>query len=458
MVLLALTISGYEQAKPILLPTIMGAWPALWRWMNFFYANRFSNFQGHDNMLSAAEFLLISVIDPELRLDHPIFATDGLLGFATVMWAYQLDRPRNDGDLISVVTTLERLTHTLSILLRSPLTNVQQFIRALGPDPAKAAKALFKPMFLAMYSGETWTRCYKMVVALHTIIHDRVPEFYQSLSTKRVVYDICYSLTYFTSLPIPESGPLPHVTECIEASLAFLSIYVVDTVISYPWVVYALNHRILPSLLRIAVHYDADLMERPLRLLLREIQLYSVYRPVYKALAQALASRTVVSLMGQITPTTDFFVRWNQFATSYNVQKHIRAEFEASVENSMVCSRQQGVLVSPRTTAYFSYLVNDSMASNRAFIIRERDRLLSTLPTLSPLVYYVNYSETMPPHFCVKPLSNFDASIFEPLPEVYPAVIPCIGVREGDHVLQVAFFSKEFGDAFGWFRGQELVS
>ncbi|KAG6916641.1 hypothetical protein DXG01_006062 [Tephrocybe rancida] len=488
---------------------ILTFWPNVFSWMVYLYN---FNYQVRGELCARVhmprdrldiviniEHLFIHLSPPDFPENPELFATKGVLEFSVNIWIKQAGRPTGDFGLVEDVEAQARV---LVALLRSPISDVSMLSMVTGETKVHVALMLFFPVRMVLTGGLPWLGSISEALSVMTALWSRVPELYTFLPSERIMRDLCHALAFTVSLPAPphrsqNRSTIENTLICIFGTMLA---YSHDIAGDYSWIFELINNDLIPSMLRCSPYRENERVTTGIKSLLQEIELHAVHRPFLKRLERVLLTTVVRDLVDNLPPTHgehwglphllrvvhasvklyyDFNekyvpqcgdsedMRWmqkRQLLLQGMPEERLGEVPSRTMQttSTSMCARSakssgaRDPLASPKTTAFFKYVVAKEFSSSHASIIKNRDGVLSILSTKQPLVFQMAYDKTFPPQASIQPLTRIDRRNLPPLPERHPLIIPCISVRYGK-VNTITFLAdmEISGTLYGWFNGKD---
>ncbi|KAG6907577.1 hypothetical protein DXG01_008373 [Tephrocybe rancida] len=470
-------------------------WPNMWPWMDFLY--RHLILDGHhefditlQRLLVEIEAILAFLLDD--TPSHMVVTTPGVLSLVVKMYLWQGDSQNyNRKEIAQLVPP----SAAFISLLRSPLTDFNEVIEVVGYNRRSAAGILCNAFQVgAVYGGEEkmWTTPFSDLLKVHLALATRSLYFYRWLSPEIVMTIASNSLDHFTSLShTREQARYANTHESIEALLAFFVHYATHVATGHSWVIFALRSKLIPSLIRAIIYFEqVPAITADAETLIELLQTYTLHPPVL----DRLQNETKESLVdAQAVTHTGFRVRWFRLTDVIEHIKTIRTNFNASgcylplcefdkcavqkgswrgkrcsgckiaIYCSPECQRRdwglhrnacrdnrpsRDTLESPRSLAFFQFVVEQDMTSAQEAIAALRDKYLSAYPTQSPLSLVMDYSLNIPQSPIIQAADGSDLDSF-PSSRV-PLLLPYIRIRDGRQLRDFIVQTDVSGDLFGW--------
>ncbi|KAG6835929.1 hypothetical protein H0H93_013264 [Arthromyces matolae] len=169
--------------------------------------------------------------------------------------------------------------------------------------------------------------------------------------------------------------------------------------------------------------------------------LYSLYRPVLRTLRLVLKSL--------VRDPTDV-ISSSAFATAW--QALLKAnEYSQAAYTELTPPSDRDYLSSPRNKKFLEYLVDREMITHSNLITTRRDELLSDPGVKLPLVFFVDFSQVIPPNIKVYEDVDFIDRWFDSHSNKrIPLIAPFIELRSGFQMRPISISNERSGSMFGW--------
>ncbi|KAG6908620.1 hypothetical protein DXG01_003945 [Tephrocybe rancida] len=473
------------------------AWKNVWKWMPSIYAMlRIIECRTARAPLSALLGILVVLLGNS-TVAPALIATEGVLGLAMQMYI-DLGTSSLDNDQ-DIQERAHHISNALFLILKSPLCGAHEVAETVGFSPRRAARALLRPIHLSVHGGAAWRSVFSVLLNVHMELVNRCPAFYQSLPAQSVISHLCVAMSrftsdYFDSLTMPVSGSLyvDSSPSNIMPILVFWNYYSSDAAHGHAWIIHALRYGLVSLLLKISgIQTLKPAMKSGLIKLIDDLRAYSIHRPVVRRLQQEVA-------LMQGIPTADKKIvgAWRLLREAVNYANITHTEFDALKRYTFRCqykkceedrlgnlasettgaatarsagpiatvsdnacpvpllshinhALERDFLVSPRTPAFFEFLVEREMSSHQAFIQSKRDTLLATRLTPPPYLVVFDYSLGAPPD--VNVTYEYDNGTYRNLGlRRVPVLVPQIHVTYGAETERFVVSTDISGQLFGW--------
>ncbi|KAG6918831.1 hypothetical protein DXG01_011236 [Tephrocybe rancida] len=452
------------------LPEIMICWPAIWKWMVYLYqqhtvargvgrnAGRNEQYLGSAlDIPSTVERAFAFMIPPYDNSNPIISSTPGALELSLKMWFRQADRPSDDVALVWGITGLSQAVTFLFTGLKDD--RVREIMTFMGPNQTNLGKRLHDPLRAVVYRDIYLMNAYPKLMFAYSALVIQVPTLLQD---PRQVEEILSCIHHAYSHVPPSPLNVPHdqrknVHMIIASSCGFLWNISHDVAQNAAWVLQFLQARLLECLVRTAPYHDNGMVHVSVAVALQELRLYMLYRPIVKCFYQTMTSDAFVMLVAGMSQHQKFWSIWSYFEQKVRDAWTTQLEFKSSGLYKRKCG---DYLTSPKTIAYFTYVVDKELKSSRKAIVTDRDRLLADI-TRQPLILIYDYTrecKIVPPKYTMGRLQDIYPGLTPKLPPTHPVIIPLVRLQCGkifEHVPLPA--SKTSGELFGWYRRDSII-
>ncbi|KAG6917321.1 hypothetical protein DXG01_002979 [Tephrocybe rancida] len=484
------------------LPVLIAAWPRLWKWMEFLYQSAELVESTLGSVSANTLTLAIGGVFVHI-IHHPpttstVAATAGTLRLAVNMFIQLGVRPPTDP--VEITTRQRNAAVSLMDVLVSPESDFGELVAALGPNKRHAARALFRPIAVATRVGGPWARYTSLLIAVHFNIVSRNPAYYASLPTKIIIRNICGALAYFVTTYLPPSTVSGYNAnhDCTTYLVSLLARYATDAAIGHAWLIYAIRHNAVGLLLKSARYIGVPGIEPPngppiiartVRSLLDIFRLYVLHRPVMQRFSGDPVIRSKFS-----TRDADVQWSWDSLSLAVGSQEALHVEFDshgsilrcsytecdaewehvtqrcAACKVAFYCSStcqkidwpdhkercrtfdpNRRYMESPRTIAFFHFVMKQALMADKREARKRRDELLNNPSTPPPYIFLADCSDHYPPKIKIDTVTNLKLDVSEHDMERIPLLLPVGLVVYGAGAPKTVVSAMQVsGNLFGW--------
>ncbi|KAG6918832.1 hypothetical protein DXG01_011237 [Tephrocybe rancida] len=488
--------SALKSTQQTVLPEVMISWPAIWKWMIYLYqqhnatrevgpnAGRHGQYGGLSfDILPVIERAFALMVPPYMDPNPVIMSTPGALELSLKMWIRQADRPTHDPSLI---LDIESTSHAVGILFKLHLKadRVQEIVAFMGPEQSNLGKRLLDPLRAVIYRDPYLMDIYPKLIITYTVLVAQVPALLQD---PRQIEETLSCIHHVLSrVPLSPLGMSHDKRETVNGSIygscGLLYNISHDVAQNAVWVLQFLQARLLECLVRTAPYHDNGMVHASVVVVLQQLRLYMLYRPIVKCFYQTMTSDAFVVLLAGMSQHQKFWSIWSYFEEIVRDAWTTQLEFKSSGLYKRKCGSAEvqyipttwpstkaltnarnlvDYLTLPKTIAYFTYVVDKELKSSRKAIVTDRDRLLADI-TRQPLILIYDYArecKIVPPKYTIGLLQDIYPGLTPKLPPTHPVIIPLVRLQCGkrfEHVPLTA--SKTAGELFGWYVRGPIVS
>ncbi|KAG6916158.1 hypothetical protein DXG01_008172 [Tephrocybe rancida] len=466
-------------------------WPQFWRWTEFLGQEVI--FDKRDNLVSreenmrlcvAVEGVLVCLLQ-DSAISSTVEAQPGTLALATRLYIRMGKLPPEASSIPNVRNNFSSLIFT--IILRSSSSDFDEFLAVVGFNRHSAARALLRPMYLAIHNKPIVTQNPFVVIDVHTELIKRKSEYYQSLPSKGVMAHACDGLAFFItngpSLPFLRAPFKLH--DHIESLLRLLSTYFDYGGCTHSWMIYALQGDVVSLALKCVAHIpSSSTIATHISRILDKLQVYSIHRPILRRLSKhpEVLQRRFASSNKAVQSSWDNLLRgidhaqavFAEFDQAYpalemgcqtrfdavvgvkapstariNVKRTIGNAIDMPVDRiaPLLFSEREFLDVN-RNLQFFEFLIERELNYRQELALKLRDEYIrSSAPP--PYYFLVDYAEHNPPRVKIqKTCEKIDMSVVK-VPRM-PVVLPCISVQYGAAIRPFIIAMERSGRLFGW--------
>ncbi|RDB15459.1 hypothetical protein Hypma_004214 [Hypsizygus marmoreus] len=422
-----------DSEDSLMLSKTRAAWPQLWRWMEYLYYYAGDGLDKSFNAASRPPHHKVAIMDaiqsiisillqfPSTSVSEAIRTTPGILVMLFEMWVRQTYKARDD----KLVNAVHSLSIDIQQCFASPATDISQLADLLVEGGPSLASEVLLPLQLAMYGGAAYMKCYPVVLGVYIDLAKHIPQLQNALLSKGVMHDVCYLLTFLTSVTLEEGKQQASAASCVEY-IRQLSV----TTDGITWLLQAIRYKFIHNMLRCAA-WPLSTFEAQFLLPVAWIGAHVPYRSILHLLGKALASPSVAALEAHVPRDGQFWEKWLPIRTAindaltvrpysparYSVKCHsskcaavdLQEDFRLcgtcrdAVYCSIACQRfdwkegghrymcsaiaarptydGKNPYLSIRDLTFLAFVMDNEMHRWREMILKKRDAVLSTLPS-----------------------------------------------------------------------------